>query len=74
MLKKFLSGGLAVLASWQRLHVSARIGTGQYQRLGSERVRDARAQAQVTLPVMITGSAAASGVPIEVVGGVSKRP
>ena len=74
MLKKFLRGGLAVLASWRRLRVSARIGTGPHQRLGSELVRYARAHAQVTLPVMITGSAAAPGVPIEVLGGVFKRP
>jgi len=73
MLKKVLSGGL-VLCSWPRLHVLARIVTGQHERLGSDLVRYARAQAQVTPPVTITGSTAAPGVPIEVLGGMFKRP
>jgi hypothetical protein len=73
MLKKVLSGGL-VLCSWPRLHVLARIVTGQHERLGSDLVRYTRAQARVTLPVTIIGSAAAPGVPIEGLGGLFKTP
>ena len=70
MLKKVLSGGLALLCSWPRLHVSARIVTGQHQRLGPDLGRYTR----VTLPVTITASAAAPGVPIAGLGGMFKRP
>jgi len=56
------------------VHVSARIVTEQHRTVGSDLVGFTRAQAQVTLPVTSTGSAAAPGIPIEALGGMFKRP
>ena len=70
MLKMILTSGLTSLCSSSRLHVPARFVTGQHQEPAGDPERYARAQ----LPVTISGSTAAPGIPIGGLGGMLKRP